>query len=350
MPFARPTLSGLIGNLRDDFSARFPGADSTPRRSVLDVFSRVIAGALSGLYGYLDWIARQVMPDTAEDAQLERWASIWGLQRIAATSASGPAPLTGTNGSPIPAGTVVQRPDGVEFATTADVVIAGGVGVIALECLTPGDIGNTSVGTALSFVSPVDGVESDFLVGMGGIAGGFPEETDDQLRARLLRRIAQPPQGGSAADYDDWTHEALLDVTRVFVLPLWNGPGSVGVTFMCDGRDVAIPTGDDVDAVQAYFDARRPVTATATAFAPVASPRAFTLTIAPDTADNRAAVSAELDDLFTREATPGGTVVIEHIQEAIGVGMGDGDFVLTSPSADVTAGAGHITTLGVITW
>ncbi|PHJ53465.1 baseplate J protein, partial [Nostoc linckia z1] len=135
------------------------------------------------------------------------------------------------------------------------------------------------------------------------------------------------------------------------VYPNNTGPGTVGVTFVTDDDPGGIiPDSDKVDEVQAYIDARRPVTADVTVFAPVAVALNFTIDLSPDTAVVRAAVEASLRDLIRREAQPGGTIYLSQIREAISIAAGETDHTLTSPNANVTRTAGQITTFGTITW
>ena len=348
MPFSRPALGTLIQDSRDDLVARFPGADSMLRRAVLDVLSRVWGGGLHGLYGFLSWIARQVIPDTAELAGLERHASIWGVERIAAVAASGSATATGEDLSPILAGTVLQRSDGLEYVVLADVAIAASVATLALAATTPGEAGNAVAGVGLSFVSPVAGVASNATV--VAITGGSDEELDDKLRQRLLERISTPPQGGAEVDYRLWALASDPEITRVWVRPSWMGPGTVGVTVVYDGRADIIPTGPDIDELQAYLDARRPVTAHVYAFAPTPVALNVTLSITPDTTAVRAAIQAELLDLLAREAEPGGTILLSHIREAVSAAAGETDSTITVPAANVVVASNEIAVLGALTW
>jgi uncharacterized phage protein gp47/JayE len=350
MAFARPTLSALIVQIRTDLASRFPGADTVYRRAALNVLSAVLGGVVYALYGYLNWISLQVMPDTAEQAQLERWAAIWGVPRQGAAAASGPIALAGSEGVLIPIGSLLQRTDGAEFATLADETIVGGVASAQVQALTPGAAGDTSAGVTLTFVSPIAGVSASATVQAPGLQGGLDEEIDDSLRARLLTRIRKPPQGGDADDYVAWTKAWSAEVTRVWVRPAWSGLGTVGVMFVMDGRADIIPTGADIAAAQAYLDAVAPVTATVLVFAPAAAAMNPALSISPDTTANRAAVVAELADLLVRLAEPGGTLKLDQIRTAIGEGMGGGDYVLTSPAADVVYGSTQVGVVGAPVW
>jgi uncharacterized phage protein gp47/JayE len=42
----------------------------------MPVLARTLGGAAYGLYGYLDWIAEQILPDKADESTLERIAAL----------------------------------------------------------------------------------------------------------------------------------------------------------------------------------------------------------------------------------------------------------------------------------
>ena len=69
-----------------------------------------------------------------------------------------------------------------------------------------------------------------------------------------------------------------------------------------------------------------------------------------DTVAQRAAVTAELEDLLSRTASPGGTVLLSSLLTAIGSTPGVTDYTVTVPSADVTHTANQLATLSTITW
>lgn len=346
MPFNRPALADLITRAQADIESRLPGADASLRRSLLNVLARIHAGSVHALYGYLDWLAKQLMPDTAEAEHLERWSSIWGVNRLAATYATGTITLTGTG--TIPAGASLVRADGVEYTVDAETAITTS-GSVAITAVAAGAAGNASAGGKLTLVSPIAGIQSQGVV--VSLTGGADTEADDALRARLLARIQQPPHGGADFDYIAWALEAHPDVTRAWVYPLELGAGTVTVRVMTDdATSDGIPTSTVVDAVQDHIDAERPVTAAVTVVAPVAVPLAMSIALSPNTSTVQAAVEAELRDLLRREAEPGGTILVSHLREAISIAAGESDHALTSPAADVTHTTGQIATLGTITW
>ena len=140
-------------------------------------------------------------------------------------------------------------------------------------------------------------------------------------------------------------------VSRAWIFPRANGPGTVTLRFMMD--DVypnGIPQPNDVAAVNAFVQIARPVTAEVTTVAPVASPLVFSIRLIPDAAAIRLAVEAELRDLIVRETSPGGTLPISHIREAISISAGESDHTLIAPAANVTTTSAYITTFGSIVW
>lgn len=350
MPFARPTLSELINRTLADTTSRL-SADELLRRADAEVLARVLAGAAHGLYGYIDWLSRQILPDTSESEWLERHASLWLSEgRKPAAAATGAVSFTGVSGSVVPSGTVLRTAAGVQVATVADVTLSGGAGSAAAEAVEAGAAGNLIAGTPLSLVSPIAGVQSTALVAAGGITGGADIEDDEALRARVIDRIQQPPQGGCAYDYVAWALQ-VEGVTRAWVYPQELGLGTVTVRFVRDDDASLIPDAGEVATVQAHIDALRPVTAQVTVVAPVAVPLDITITgLVPDTAAVRAAIQAEVTDLLRREAVPGGTILISRLREAISIAAGESDHVLTSPTANITHATGELAVLGTITW
>ncbi len=347
MPFARPTLPILRDRIIADIEARLPGAQARLAFSNLGVLALVEAGAVHGLYGFLDYLSKQLFIQTSEAEFLEMQAAQWKLTRVPAAAASGPITLTGTNGVTVPTGTLFQRSDGVQYVTIADATIASGTATANVVASVGSAASNTLAGITLNIVSPIAGINSAATVASGGLVSGADIETDEALRARLLFRIQTPPQGGALADYVAWALE-VPGVTRVW--PTSIGDGTVSVRFVRDNDVSIIPDAGEVAAVQAYLDIKRPVTAQVIAIAPTPKPINFTISVTPNTAAVKAAVTAELTDLLNREGSPGNTILLSHIRAAISLATGETDYTLTLPSANVGNAANDIATMGTITW
>lgn len=349
MAFDRPTLGELVDRIQEDFVSRLALVGAVLRRSVVYVLSRVLAGAVHMLHGFLEYLSRQLFPATSDREYLLRQASAYGLSPTAATYATGTAAATGTNGTVIPAGTVLLRSDGARYIVDADVTISAGTATVAVTAELAGAAGTLTVGVVLTFESPISGANSTAAVA-ASTADGNDEESTEDFRVRFEGRLSDPPQGGAEADYLLWSKE-VAGVTRVWVDGGGLGPGTVVVRFVRD-NDVGsiIPSAGEVAAVQTHIDALRPVTAAVTVVAPIETALDLTLAVEPDTTAVREAVEAELEDLLLREAEPGATLLLSAIRTAIGTAAGLEDYTLTSPAADVTHTTGQLPVLGTITW
>lgn len=373
MPFLRPTLAALRQRFRGQIQARLPGADMTLRRSVLGVHADVLAGEIWEQYGYLDYIVDQLLPDTATD-YLARWMAIYKLTPQGAIAAAGNVVFTGTTGTPIPAVTLVAV-NGVQYATsTAATLVGGGTATVGVVATSGGANGNQPANTALTMPVAIAGVAGNPAFDSNGATGGADSESISSQRARLLLRIRQPPQGGAPPDYIQWALD-VAGVTRAWCLPLMGGPGTVGVSFMMDGRVNPIPLSGDVAAVQAFINSVRPVTAAVTVFAPTADALALTIHgLLPNTAAVKAAIAASYADLLMQKASPAppagvtvwgldpagsgvaialtvpGIIAFADIDDSISLASGVTYHSLTVPSADHTSAAGSIAVPGTITY
>jgi uncharacterized phage protein gp47/JayE len=352
--FSRPTLPQIRQRILNDLKSGMDGVDAFLRRSFLYVYGVSLSGLVHGMYGYLDWIARQHFVDTAEDEQLDRHATFWlKTGRKAATKATGNAIFTGENGMAINIGTRLQSASGIEYVTTQAGIIASGTLMLTIEAVEPGTGGNLDAGASLICVSPIAGVQA--IATAGTISSGNDTESNEDLRERVLARVQQPPHGGADFDYVAWAKE-VSGVTRAWAK--FNGPGKVILRFMMDDTySDGIPEAGDVAMVQAYIDPLRPLCVKAfQVVAPMASPLNFTILLKDENGDTvsdlvvQANVAAELADLIRREAEPGKTLLFSKIREAISTAIGEYDHHITAPTDDVPYAAGQIAVMGVITW
>ncbi len=348
MPFDTPTLPALVQRADADLSAN---ADSTLRRSDQVVLSRVHAGATSELHGYLQWAAKQLLPDTCDEDMLLRQAALrLKVPRRAAVASTGPVLLVGQAGSVIDADVLLQLIDGRRYLVTEAVTFAGGQATVPVKAVDAGAAGDVVAGTAISLVSPVLGVASDGVVGPGGIEGGADQESIASLRQRVIESYRLVPNGGSQDDYETWAREADTGVTRVWCKPLYMGPGTVAVFFVRDGDADLIPDAQALARVYDYIETVRPVTAELFVLAPVRVPIPFQIKAYPDNPATRAAIEKSLRDLLLREGDLGVTLPHTHMSDAISQSEGEDDHDLVAPAASIELAVNEIPTFGGIAW
>lgn len=350
MAMSRPTLKELIERVEQDVASRL-GIGSPARMALGRVLARAEAGVAHGLYGYIDSKEKNFLPDTGNEATVLRWANLFGVPRLSAVAASGTVQATGSNGSVIPAGRLLQSSAGVQYSVDADATISAGVAIVAVTAVDRGDAGNLDEGQALNFLSPITGVLSSTAVQAPGIAGGSDIETIDALRVRVLDRMQSPPRGGTTSDYVEWAKAAHPDVTRAWATGQEMAANSVTVRVLTDDVDGGpIPSSEVLDDVAEYISTRRPVTAEVYVVAPTAVELDLSIAISPNTQAVKDAITAELRDMIKREAEPGGTILLSRINEAISTAEGESDHNLIAPVANVEHDTGEIAVLGEITW
>jgi uncharacterized phage protein gp47/JayE len=305
---------------------------------------------------YLDWLAKQLMPDTAETEWLDRHGNIWLTNadgttgRKLAALAEGSATLIGAVGTYVPQATQLSYGT-VGYETQEVIYLTDAPTPVAVRALDPGTQGNRLSGDVLNLESTdVPGITGEIAVVT--MDGGTDEETDDELRYRVLKRIREPPMGGDKTDYEQWAL-AVSGCTRAWASPLEMGMGTVSVRVMFDdlrASEDGFPHAEDLQKVSNYLDTVRPV---AVKDYWVLSPirQRVDVSIAnlnPDNAAVRAGIETSLHDMIFEKATPGQTIYASWKSYAIMTAPNVISFDLTNNADDVMPSPGHMAVLGDI--
>jgi uncharacterized phage protein gp47/JayE len=352
MAFKIPTLKELRDAAIATINAKIQGADALLRNSVLNVLATIVASVAHSLYQYISWISRQCFPDTAESLYLNRWGYVWGITRKMASFAFGKIIITGNAGSLLPVGTVFQATNGLKYIATESVILTIlETADISVKSEKTGYDYNLSAGMKVSLLSPVAGINSDALVGEGGITGGTDVEDDNSYRGRILNRIQEPPRGGCKTDYEHWALE-VPGVTRAWCYPTELGAGTVTVRFMMDDSyPDGIPQEGDLERVKEYISApeRKPVAADIFVEAPIAQTINIMISdLVTNTPEIQNQIRLELKDFFVRETEPGGVIYRSRIDETISATQGEVSHTLTLPDGNIFLDTGKVAVLGEV--
>jgi uncharacterized phage protein gp47/JayE len=369
MPFARPTLTALRNQaVQDITTSGVPGLDGLLRNAVLRVLAWVMSGLAYSVYGFADWIARMGVPFTATDEFLEAWAALVGIFRKDASPASGFAQFTGSQGVVLRANTALIASGSIAYQTTADgTVDQTGTVTVPFTATGSGAATNCPVGTPISLETPLTGLNGSGITTQP-TTGGADQETNDELRSRMLERYRDPPQGGAVADYIEWATQ-VPGCTRAWALPNGWGPGTVVVYPMFDDANAdneGFPLGTDGVATDEWRGPtatgdqlavadyiwgpyRQPVTALVYVAAPTPRPIDVSLlTLDPNTSDIQDAIVAALTDLFLAIGQIGGTIYPSDIYEAILATPGILHFTVAAPTTPVVLAMGELPVMGML--
>src|SRR5262245_16291628 len=128
MPWFTPTLKTVRSLVRDAIRGNLPGADASVPNSVLRVVSDAMGALCHMTLQYVDWLALQLLPDTAETEWLDRHGDIWLTNadgttgRKLATLAEGTAYFIGNVPAVVvPNGTRLTV-SGITYETTQEII------------------------------------------------------------------------------------------------------------------------------------------------------------------------------------------------------------------------------------
>ena len=200
----------------------------------------------------------------------------------------------------------------------------------------------------------------DILVSnFDAIGGGSDQETESELRARMLDRIQNPVAHFNVAAITEKAKE-VSGVTRVFVQEITPALGQVTIYFMRDNDVNPIPVGADVANVKSKILEIKPANTDdddVIVNAPTGVPVDFTLSaLAPNTTTMQTAISANLRQFFDSRTSVGVNIDEDAYRAAIfnTVDTVTGDtvqtFALSTPAGDVVIAAGEIGILGTVTY
>lgn len=339
--YVRPSYTDLKSRIEADLAA-LPAVLRVPLASAW-------AKACHGEHGHLDWIDKQCSPLTCELERLYDWASLYGVDRLAATAATGTALATGTAGTPLLAGTELRGQNGLDFTVLAAVNLGAGATAVTVRCAVAGADGNQAAGLTLTLVDPVPGVDSTLSIDVGGLSGGAVEEVLDAWRVRVAEEwqvvTTRGARSGKPDDYRFWARSAHPSVTGALVQPHALGTGTVLVRPICNSLPDRAPSPAVLAAVAEYFYAVVPATADWRLAAPIRHGVAVSIDLLPaaDTAGNRAAITTALQAAVLAESTEDALLAMAEIDAAIATVTSQ--YTRLAPLADITVGVGEVMVL-----
>lgn len=226
------SVNGLVVNVKPD-SEHFIRAKAIADRISIALANNQISST-------------DINPLTAVEDALEELAGVFGVTRRGASKASGQVIVSVTNGPVlIPAGFRATSGAGNEYEVQTATLIDNGeaIEVLSIGTGTDQNIPFKSPAPVLTWNSAAIGqLGQTAEVDIGGIDGGAAEDTDEQLRARLIDRLSNPQVGGNIAQVRLFAEEATAAVEKAFVYSAVQGPGSYDVAVTRVGGDRTLST------------------------------------------------------------------------------------------------------------
>lgn len=204
---------------------------------------RVLAAETAAVYEKIEELRAEAFPQTSTGEYLELHAETRAISRKPALAATGA--LKFTRETPaysdilIPKGILCStRPEPqLFFETSSDAVLEAGkteaeVEAVAVEA---GSNGNVAAGAVCTMISPATGITG--VTNPAPFAGGIDEESDGDLRARLLSAYQNISNGTNSAFYYDLAM-SREEVLSAKVLPRRRGRGTVDVVITTRNAEI----------------------------------------------------------------------------------------------------------------
>lgn len=221
-----------------------------PRESSdIGIRIKLLAGELYALNSNIEWLRRQMFPNTATGEQLELHAAQRGLERRRGEKAKGKivfeADMPPEYDVLIPAGTICSNAEGtLRYVTSREYTLHRGSTMLMADCEAEHSGKKYNIG-----IGKVKTIVTYFSVGLSidnstSFTGGTDDESDESLRERIAESWRISPDGANAA-YLEEIAESVEGIASAHAVKASNSPGYVLVTL--GGRGTA-PTQEAMSA------------------------------------------------------------------------------------------------------
>lgn len=341
------TIEELYTEMRTDFIGR-TGMEVAEGG---DLAARLYATAaqLYSLYAQADWVNRQCFPQTATGEYLDYHAQLRALERKGAEYARGTVRFYGDGAGDsertIPAGTVCMTQGYVRFATLEEGVLAAGESYVdvPVQAVSAGAAGNVKAGSIKMLATTPVGITG--CSNPTAMTQGADEESDEQLRRRILGSFARLPNGVNSAYYEQLAM-ATDQIVAAVAIPKKRGIGTVDVVIT---TRKGVPDQERLDEVRQKLEKNREIAVDVAVTGPETVPVDVGLRVLGQNAEGAsAAVEQAVRDWFSGSLL-GKDVLRAQLGNLVYGIDGVENYELVLPEQDVTVERGQLPVLGQLT-
>lgn len=260
MAFTIPTREQIFKAFIDDYGVAQPDKNvsrgSDPYR-----LGRTVSGTAWGIFGKVKWVVEKLLPDSTVNWVQDRWGKIYSFLRKQPQGSSGTNALrvTGTIGNAVPVNSQLAHADGTLYHVTSAGAVIGGSGYVdvSIAADSKGQATNKGAGETLTFSPAPSGIDADATLQLA-LTGGIDLETPTEFGPRLQQHIAEPQEGGSIADWQEWVL-SQLGVATAYVWAHRRGGGTMDVAGLGKGTGAArVLPASVITAIDDYIESVRP--------------------------------------------------------------------------------------------
>lgn len=310
-----------------------------------------VAAQIQALEAQAEWVLGQSFPQTATGIYLDRHAAVRGMERQPSSRAVGSLTFSAANAQTgavtIPAETVCMTAGAVCFQTTEDAVLPAGETEVTVpaEAVESGSGGNVGAGAVCVLTACPVAVTA--VSNHAAFTGGSGEETDAELRKRLLESFQRLPNGANAA----WYEQTACHCTGVAAAKAIGRARGVGTVDVYVSTPAGLPSQELLEELQETFRENREIAVDVQVKAPTALTVDPAITVeaaeGTDFSEAKTAVEAVLADFFSGKLL-GKTVKLAELYSRI-YGLAEVEnCCISAPAADVEVGETELPVLGSV--
>lgn len=339
--------SKVLERMRNEYyqqTGMFPDENSD-----IEIKMKILAGELHALGVNIDWLKRQLNPETADSEYLDYHGSKLGLTRKSPKRAKGTVRFYSSGeiftSYIIKEGTLVSTAgkNPVRFETTEAVVLSPGAdyvdaNAIAVEGGSAGNVNTGEISVMVSLLQPISKVTN-----LSAFTQGTDEESDEDFRSRILACQGFPPTGTNAAYYEKLAL-SVTGVGAVYVAPRRRGKGTVDIFVLPNG---AVAESEVLENVRALMLQERELGVEVNVLSVSSAQGSVTVTIYPEEGYTFEAVKDNCTESVQRKVsnlTVGQDLKLSDIADALYHAQGVYDYEFDSGSENIIAGDNRIIT------
>ena len=259
MAFKRDSLTVIQNRVYDNYVSRFKPLDKTPRHNLLKVLANTEAGMYHQLSGDLEFLSRQIFPDTATGDYLRlHWSD--RVPPLHATAATGYVEITGQAESSVPAGMILNSKAGKRYFTEKSYVIDDtGTVMAVIRAEESGSASNLEAKQEMDIISTIpSSINKKAEVGDDGITGGIDKESDEQYLTRVIKSLRNSARYGKPGDFAYWAIESKMGITKAWEYKNFGVFGALLVQVVNGNQTDGIRQVEDLTAITDYISSVAP--------------------------------------------------------------------------------------------
>ena len=246
-----PSIETIKTRIQSDIETSINQTIPALPLSFVKVLSSALAGPVFLLYQAINWVYKQIFPESSDYDNLIKHGAILGIEPVEAVQAIILCDIEGT-GAQVDAGTLYIGSNNITYqVTTTTAIVAGTASDVPLLALTSGDIGNLANGEELDIVQ-TDLNLSDIATVVDTDTSGADEESREEFAERVAlayrtRNIAGTPGG--------YALYGLETPNFIWVGPYASQtlPGTVEAYGRVDNQTDGVPTSAQLTELENYL-------------------------------------------------------------------------------------------------